>query len=204
MLSNQPSCQDASIRPAGLPVSRVRVLAGRAAERFHQNGPREMVQRILFYLVRLTKHAIGVQPVRRAAEVAGEEILDLQPGETVEVKSEEEIRRTLDSADRTHGLGFMAGMARHCGKRYRVYKRARTIILEGSGEVRRLKNTVLLEGVICDGEHFVCDRSCFYFWKEAWLRRVSSGEGLYANESSEDSITGDKRVHETARTILGK
>jgi hypothetical protein len=44
-------------------------------------------------------------------------------------------------------------------------------MLEGSGELRKLQNTVLLEGVMCDGI-FGCDRSCFQFWREAWLRRV--------------------------------
>jgi len=188
MLVNQPTCQDHSIRWAGLPVSRIRVLAGRAAEQLRQRGPSEAVAKILSYLVRWTRDAIGVQRVRRAAEETGEEILNLWPGETVEVKSNEEIRRTLDSGDRTRGLGFMPGMARHCGKRYRVYKRAQTIILEGSDEVRRLKNTVLLEGVLCDGEHLVCDRSCFYFWKESWLRRVSREGTLEGPERSSEAV----------------
>ena len=115
-------------------------------------------------------------PGERTADLNAENlnpaILDLQPGEFVEVRSEEEIRRTLDANRRNRGLIFMANMAKSCGKQFRVYKRAQTIILEGSGEVRRLKNTVLLEGGICDGEGFVCDRSCFFFWREAWLKRV--------------------------------
>lgn len=46
-------------------------------------------------------------------------------------------------------------------------------MLETNGELRKMKNTVLLEGAMCDGKAFSgCDRSCFHFWREVWLRRV--------------------------------
>jgi hypothetical protein len=108
-------------------------------------------------------------PVKKASTC--QEILDLRPGEIVEVKSEEAIRATLDARGRCRGLYWMPNMSRFCGGRYRVYKRVERLMLEGSGELRKLQNTVLLEGVMCDGI-FGCDRSCFQFWREAWLRRV--------------------------------
>lgn len=46
-------------------------------------------------------------------------------------------------------------------------------MLENNGEIRKLKNTVLLDGVMCENL-YGCDRSCFHFWREAWLRRVES------------------------------
>jgi hypothetical protein len=99
--------------------------------------------------------------------------LNLKPGEMVEIKSEKEIRQTLDSLQRTEGLKFMPEMWKYCGKRYRVYKKLNKIISEASGELLKLKNTVLLDGVICDGsEHYNCERSCFLWWKEHWLNRV--------------------------------
>lgn len=102
--------------------------------------------------------------------------LDLQPGELVEVKAEEEILATLDTNGRNCGLLWMRGMNRYCGNRYRVFRRVKTILLESNGQVRKMKNTVLLEGLTCDGaEFFDCDRSCFYYWREAWLRRVPAG-----------------------------
>lgn len=102
-----------------------------------------------------------------------EEALNLRPGEWVEVKSEKEIFRTLDEKRRYKGLYFMGGMREYCGKQYRVYKRVERIMLESNQELRKMKNTVLLEGVICNGRVLCgCDRSCFYYWKEAWLRRV--------------------------------
>lgn len=101
------------------------------------------------------------------------ELLNLKPGELVEVKSEEEILATLDEWGKNKGLSWMEDMHKFCGKRFRVFKRLERMLLESTGEFRKVKNTVLLEGVMCDGQNFYgCDRSCFHFWREAWLKRV--------------------------------
>jgi hypothetical protein len=99
------------------------------------------------------------------------EALNLQPGEMVRVKSESEILATLDSCGRGQGLAWMPCMSQHCGQEYRVYKRVEKLILESTGEIRKARNTVLLEGVICEGI-YGCSRSCFPFWREVWLERV--------------------------------
>lgn len=101
----------------------------------------------------------------------GRERLNLQPGELVEVKSEQEVQATLDEYGRHRGLLWMPGMARFCGKTYRVHKRVETIMLESTGELRKIRNTVLLADVMCENL-YGCDRSCFHYWREAWLRRV--------------------------------
>ncbi len=102
-----------------------------------------------------------------------DEVLNLEPGELVEVKSEEEILVTLNRKGANKGLFWMPEMRKFCGRRFRVFKRLERILLESTGEYRKVKNTVLLEGVMCDGQGFYgCDRSCFHFWREAWLRRV--------------------------------
>jgi hypothetical protein len=100
--------------------------------------------------------------------------LGLKPGEWVEVRPVKEIFATLDQHGKLRGLAFNREMAKFCGKRFRVYKRLEKMILESTGELRRIRTpTVMLEGVFCDGEaHDKCDRSCFCFWREAWLRRV--------------------------------
>lgn len=101
-----------------------------------------------------------------------DEVLGLQPGELVEVKSVEEIMATLDKNRRNKGLRWMTGMRKYCGSQYRVLRRVERIILESNGELRKMKNTVLLENVTCDGDAFNgCDRCCFHFWREVWLRR---------------------------------
>ncbi len=108
----------------------------------------------------------------RTQEPAGDsETLHLQPGELVRVKSEAEIRRTLDGDERHRGLLWMPDMARFCGGEFRVYKRVDRIMLESTGAIRKLKDTVLLEGVMCENL-YDCDRSCFHFWREAWLQRA--------------------------------
>jgi len=120
--------------------------------------------------------AIGAQPIGQLRENEnGNQVLGLQPGEVVEVKAEEEIRRTLDAAGKHRGLGFMPEMWEYCGQRRQVFKRVEKICLEDAPRtVRAMKHTVLLEGAVCKGGGIGCDRACFYFWRECWLRRVPS------------------------------
>ncbi|MGE5293713.1 MAG: hypothetical protein ACM3VT_02700 [Solirubrobacterales bacterium] len=67
-------------------------------------------------------------------------------------------------------------MARFCRKRYRVRKRIETMMLETTGELRKVRNTVLLEDVTCE-DLYGCDRSCYHYWREAWLRRAPADAG---------------------------
>jgi hypothetical protein len=132
----------------------------------------------------------GANPTRSGAagtfQPDGGECLNLRPGELVQVKSEQEVRATLDEYGRRRGLLWMPGMARFCGKTYRVHKRVETIMLESTGELRKIRNTVLLAEVMCENL-YGCDRSCFHYWREVWLRRVPpvresgtfSGEGTH-------------------------
>jgi hypothetical protein len=137
-------------------------------------GPFGSLQRV-FQSTKLGRRVFRNQ--RKLARASIEKMnLGLMPGEWVEVKSMREIFATLDQNRKLKGLAFNREMAKFCGKRFRVYKRLEKIILESTGELRKIKTpTVMLEGVFCDGEaHDNCDRSCFCFWREAWLRRVDS------------------------------
>jgi hypothetical protein len=135
-------------------------------------------RKICDFLVRPILAPFRTAPPASAKPVIGvrDANLDLQPGEWVEVKGEEEILKTVDSDWRTGGLQFMPQMREHFGRRLRVMKRVQKICVENPvgnvGRVRSLKNTVLLEGAICNGAGIGCDRSCYYFWREAWLKRV--------------------------------
>ena len=95
-------------------------------------------------------------------------------GDIVEVRSEEEILRTLDSRGMLDSLPFMPEMLQFCGKRFRVYKRAdKACDSIDWGTLRRMKNAVHLEGLRCNGEdHGGCKAGCLIHWKEAWLMRV--------------------------------
>lgn len=100
--------------------------------------------------------------------------LNLKPGEFVEVKSEYEISSTLAHDGTLEGLMFMPEMRKYCGKRFRVLKRVDKVIIEGVGGLRRVKNVVILDGVICTGEHHGgCKKSCPLLWKEVWLKRAN-------------------------------
>jgi hypothetical protein len=101
--------------------------------------------------------------------------LNLQPGEWVEVNSLDEINATLSSDSRLRGLGFSPDMIPFCGKKFRVQSRVERMILEWTGELKQLHDTVALNTVHCDGSSCRgCPRNCFFLWREDWLKRVDA------------------------------
>jgi hypothetical protein len=120
----------------------------------------------------------------------------LKAGDLVEVKSVTEILKTLDEHDKLKGLSFTPEMVKFAGRQFRVYKVLRRIILETNGQVREIRTpTVLLDGVVCDGSaHGSCDRSCFCFWREAWLSKIApSTEGNEHSSVPETQFLRKKR-----------
>ena len=111
-------------------------------------------------------------------------VLDLRAGELVEVRSRQEILRTLDSRGTLDSLPFMPEMLDFCGRRFRVYKRADKVCdTIDWGALRRMERAVHLEGVRCNGgAHAGCQAGCLIHWKEAWLKRVV--------DSPDDSTVG--------------
>jgi hypothetical protein len=106
----------------------------------------------------------------------------LRPGDEVVVRSEGEIRATLDSLDALDGLPFMPEMLRFCGRRCIVEARADRTVVQKLG-VRRMHDTVHLRGLRCDGDaHGGCCRSCLLYWKEAWLRPIDERPATHAPE----------------------
>jgi hypothetical protein len=97
----------------------------------------------------------------------------LKAGDWVEVLSQEEILKTLDSHGRLDGMPFMPEMFAFCGQRLRVYKRAhKTCDTVFPVRSRRVHRAVHLE-TRCDGAaHGGCQAECLIFWKEAWLKPV--------------------------------
>ncbi|HEX4300859.1 MAG TPA: hypothetical protein VH327_08310 [Gammaproteobacteria bacterium] len=96
--------------------------------------------------------------------------LGLQTGELVEIRSRKEIEETLDVAGKNKGLLFAPPMLRYCGKRFYVADRLQKMILEETGKMIQLKDTVVLDGVTCQA--WGCQRSNLQFWREIWLKRV--------------------------------
>jgi len=103
------------------------------------------------------------------------EVLNLQAGEIVEVKSFDEIMNTLDKHGRNKGLGFNLGMKEYCGKRFMVRNRLEKMINESTGKMIVIENSVILDNVICVYEFrgFGCPRARFQIWREIWLRRIN-------------------------------
>ena len=117
----------------------------------------------------LRKQHILQGKLRRTPTVS----LSLQPGELVEVKRKDEILATLDFRGRNRGLLFHHELLKYCGRRYRVLKRVNKILNEQTGQLNHVFNTVILEGVTCDGKfHGDCQRNCYCLWREAWLKRI--------------------------------
>jgi len=101
----------------------------------------------------------------------------LRSGDWVQVRSKEEILATLDSNGRLDQMPFMPEMLRFCGMKLRVSKRAHKTCDPALGiEGRKMAGTVHLENIRCDGQaHDGCQAHCLIFWKEAWLRPLSTG-----------------------------
>ncbi len=106
------------------------------------------------------------------------QVLNLRVGEIVEVRSEAEILATLDARAELESLPLMPEMLQFCGRRFRVDKLAFKLCdTIGSTGMYRMRNAVHLEGLRCDGQaHGGCQAGCLIYWKEAWLKRVPSGE----------------------------
>jgi len=99
--------------------------------------------------------------------------LGLQAGDMVEVRGRAEIEATLDKEGKHRGLLFTPEMAEYCGRRFRVLRRIERMILEWTGEMRPLRDTVVLDEVICRGiVGGMCPRHCYHLWRECWLKRV--------------------------------
>lgn len=102
------------------------------------------------------------------------EVLDLEVGELVEVKSREEIFATLDRNQQNRGLRFDAEALRYCGRRARVARRVTKIIDDPTGKMIHIPgDCIVLEGFVCLADwHQNCPRAIDQYWREIWLRRV--------------------------------
>jgi hypothetical protein len=86
---------------------------------------------------------------------------------------------TLDAKYRFEGMGFMIDeMSAFCGGVYTVRKRVNRFFDERHQRLLKLRGVVILEDVFCEprsdspARYAGCARTCYLFWKEAWLERV--------------------------------
>ena len=128
-------------------------------------------------VVRVRQRLLGVPFASVQGHLARTPVaeLNLKPGEMVEVKSRQEIAATLDRKNHNRGLSFSAEMLPYCGRRLRVLRRVNCVILP-DGSALAMRNTVILDGCICDGRTSRwggCPRANLHFWREIWLRRAA-------------------------------
>lgn len=115
------------------------------------------------------------------------EILDLRPGEWVEVKSQDEIISTITHNGFNRGMRYDMEMSKYCGERYRVQMRVDRLINEVTGKMMTMKSPCIqLEDVYCRAEctnkRIGCPRASNTYWREIWLRRVD-GPGASHGQS---------------------
>ncbi len=111
------------------------------------------------------------RPAASSSTAAAGVVSSLAPGDRVRIRTRREIRAMLDRHGRHRGLPFGGDMADLCGRTYTVARRLETIVKEDTGELRSLRDTVILEGAVCDG-YLGCARRMPFLWREQWLERV--------------------------------
>jgi hypothetical protein len=181
-------------------------------------GVMDVVGAVAFRLFRRTIHARwfrGYRPAIRAynryqawrggpayPETDGtldktpKQTLDLVPGELVRIKSQREIRQTVDARSRNRGLSFDAEMVRYCGSERRVLLRVERIINERTGHMIRLpSDCIILDGAVCQArcsdKRLFCPRALYPFWREIWLERV---------RTPDSTLSGGRRELESTTT----
>jgi hypothetical protein len=112
----------------------------------------------------------------------------LRAGDLIEVRSREEILATLDADGTLEGMPFMPEMLQYCGQQFTVAAVAhKTCDTAHRTQGRQLDRMVHLQETRCDGSaHGGCEAHCNLFWREEWVRRVSSANA--PTESARPSV----------------
>lgn len=142
----------------------------------------------MFNLVQRWRGGRTYPYVRGLAEKTPAAVLNLQPGELVQVRSHDEIMRTLNAQRRNRGLLFDVEMVPFCGGTFRVLRRVERIIDEKTGRIIHLPNDcIILEDAMCSGclsrGRLCCPRGIYPYWREIWLKRVEEGKGESASST---------------------
>ena len=143
------------------------------------------------------------KPVMQRGDLSDRRI---QAGDWVRVRSLEEIEATLNHWRQLRGCTFMPEMAAYCGTTQRVLKRMERFVDERDLCVKTSKGIVLLAGVMCEGtaDFGSCDRSCFYFWREEWLEKISESESeaVTPERWAKGKTGGDRGAGEVLTAML--
>ena len=103
------------------------------------------------------------------------------------------INETLNQAGYNRGLIFSPDMRLLCGRQQPVERRIEKIIVDGTGEMRQLRNTVYLEGSHCGCFYALggCPRDEYSYWREIWLQRARSEPRRERSVTSQEKAVVD-------------
>jgi hypothetical protein len=152
------------------------------------NGDRSVVEmlKVLFVWssLRFGRVLNGKQKLRGPNKNTPSHSLGLITGDPVRIKSRAEIAATLNQKRSNRGMGICREMTRYCGAHAEVRERVDRIINETTGEMREVRDTVLLQNVrtgmkklndwdcLCEDELGDCPRGELMYWREIWLERA--------------------------------
>jgi hypothetical protein len=171
-------CQASELSKVADPLPRFerlgKYISGLRAANFNSLQMANSLRIWLFWRIR--QIFLGIYP-RGTKRITPEDSLYLQSGEWVEIKPINSIIETLDERGLNRGLYFSPDMRLLCGQRRRVRGRIDKIIVDGTGKMRQLRNTVCLEDATCGCDYMGfgmggCARSELTYWREIWLRRA--------------------------------
>ena len=197
---NRYFCQSSEILRATVELSRWERFGKCVDEvRSRNSGVLEVARRIGVWLYWKGRRALLGPYGRGQNRATPVESLNLQPGEFVEVKPLRAISETLDERAHNRGLFFTPSMSHLCGQRHKVERRIEKIIVDGTGEMRKLRNTVYLDGERCECSCVAfggCPRGEFSYWREIWLRRLAP--------AAEAAVPGSNGTHAIANTTTAQ
>lgn len=184
-------CQSTEMARATLPLPRSRILVQCLSDLI--SGSRGFLEMVRLTVMPLWRKATSWAPRRRLAGTASRTpsaSLGLQPGEWVQIKPADEIAQTLDTRGRNRGLLCDYGMCQYSGGAYRVRNRLDRMILEPTGEMKQVHNTVILDGLncLCWNVFGGCPRNDFMYWREIWLNRVEPGNSAVELQNASTQI----------------
>lgn len=179
-------CQSSEILNSSVELSRWERF-GKCFDEVHCGncGVWEMAQRIgEWFFWRIRRKFLGAY-ARGTQKSTPVESLNLRSRELIEIKPLAKISETLDEASYNRGLFFTPAMGGACGEKYRVERRIEKIIVDGTGEMRQLRNTAFLEGSMCGCSCVAfggCPRNEYAYWREIWVRRLEPAAGEKRHE----------------------
>ena len=173
-------CQSSEILRATVELSRWERF-GRCVDEVRSGncGVLEMTGRIAVWVYWRVRRVLFGPYGRGSNKATPATSLNLVPGEPVQVKSMQDISETLDARAHNRGLFFTPSMGHLCGQQRTVERKIEKIIVDGTGQMRKLRNTVYLDGEKCECSCVAfggCPRGEFSYWREIWLRRVRNGK----------------------------